>query len=67
MAQRYATRHVTRLITEQEFAADLPLILQAMDQPSIDGFNTWFVSKAARELGLKVAISGLGGDELFGG
>jgi asparagine synthase (glutamine-hydrolysing) len=67
VAQRYATRHVTRLITEQEFAADLPLILQAMDQPSIDGFNTWFVSKAARELGLKVAISGLGGDELFGG
>jgi asparagine synthetase B (glutamine-hydrolysing) len=34
---------------------------------SIDGINTWFVSKAARELGLKVAISGLGGDELFGG
>jgi asparagine synthase (glutamine-hydrolysing) len=38
-----------------------------MDQPSIDGINTWFVSKAAREFGLKVAISGLGGDELFGG
>ena len=38
-----------------------------MDQPTIDGINVWFVSKAARELGLKVAISGLGGDELFGG
>jgi asparagine synthase (glutamine-hydrolysing) len=38
-----------------------------MDQPSIDGINTWFVSKAAREIGLKVAVSGLGGDELFGG
>jgi asparagine synthase (glutamine-hydrolysing) len=38
-----------------------------MDQPTIDGVNTWFVAKAARELGLKVAISGLGGDELFGG
>ena len=38
-----------------------------MDQPTIDGLNTWFVSKAARELGLKVAISGLGGDELLGG
>ena len=38
-----------------------------MDQPTIDGINTWFVSKAAHELGLKVAISGLGGDELFGG
>jgi asparagine synthase (glutamine-hydrolysing) len=38
-----------------------------MDRLSIDAVNTWFVSKAARELGLKVAISGLGGDELFGG
>jgi asparagine synthase (glutamine-hydrolysing) len=38
-----------------------------MDLPSIDGVNTWFVAKAARELGLKVAVSGLGGDELFGG
>jgi len=38
-----------------------------MDQPTIDGVNTWFVSKATSELGLKVAISGLGGDELFGG
>ena len=38
-----------------------------MDQPSIDGVNTWFVSKAAREAGLKVAVSGLGGDELLAG
>ena len=43
------------------------MLLDAMDQPTIDGINTWFVSKAARELGLKVAVSGLGGDELFGG
>ena len=39
----------------------------AMDQPSIDGINTWFVAKAAKEAGLKVALSGLGGDELLGG
>jgi asparagine synthase (glutamine-hydrolysing) len=38
-----------------------------MDQPTIDGINTWFVSKAASQTGLKVAISGLGGDELLGG
>jgi asparagine synthase (glutamine-hydrolysing) len=38
-----------------------------MDQPTIDGVNTYFVSKVAREAGLKVALSGLGGDELFGG
>jgi asparagine synthase (glutamine-hydrolysing) len=67
VARLYGTRHTTRLITEGEFRADLPRILEAMDQPSIDGINTWFVAKAARELGLKVAISGLGGDELFGG
>ena len=50
-----------------EFRGDLPAILDAMDQPTIDGVNSWFVSKAARELGLKVALSGLGGDELLGG
>jgi asparagine synthase (glutamine-hydrolysing) len=67
IASQYGTRHTTRIVTEQEFRHDLPKILEAMDQPTIDGLNTWFVSKAARELGLKVAISGLGGDELFGG
>ncbi len=67
IAARYGTRHTTRVVTEREFRQDLPKILEAMDQPTIDGLNTWFVSKAARELGLKVAISGLGGDELFGG
>jgi asparagine synthase (glutamine-hydrolysing) len=67
IAAQYGTRHTTRIVTEQEFHDDLPKILDAMDQPTIDGLNTWFVSKAARELGLKVAISGLGGDELFGG
>jgi asparagine synthase (glutamine-hydrolysing) len=67
VARTYGTRHTTRLVSEAEFASDLPHILDAMDQPSIDGVNTWFVAKAARELGLKVAISGLGGDELFGG
>jgi asparagine synthase (glutamine-hydrolysing) len=67
VAAQYQTRHTTRVITQQEFQADLPKILKEMDQPTIDGLNTWFVSKAAHELGLKVAISGLGGDELFGG
>src|SRR5215469_16902223 len=67
VARHYGTRHTTRVVTKSEFVADLPRILEVMDQPSIDGINTWFVSKAAHELGLKVAISGLGGDELFGG
>lgn len=67
VARTYGTRHTMRVVTEREFQTDLPRILEAMDQPSIDGINTWFVSKAAKELGLKVAVSGLGGDELFGG
>ncbi|MGE3914225.1 MAG: asparagine synthase (glutamine-hydrolyzing) [Hyphomicrobiaceae bacterium] len=67
VARLYGTRHTTRVVTRGEFEADLPRLLEAMDQPSIDGINTWFVSKAAAELGLKVAVSGLGGDELFGG
>jgi asparagine synthase (glutamine-hydrolysing) len=67
VARLFGTRHTTRVVTKSEFVADLPRILEVMDQPSIDGINTWFVSKAAHELGLKVAISGLGGDELFGG
>jgi asparagine synthase (glutamine-hydrolysing) len=67
VAKRYGAKHIVRRVSQQEFRNDLPSILQAMDQPSIDGVNTWFVSKAAREAGLKVAISGLGGDELLAG
>jgi asparagine synthase (glutamine-hydrolysing) len=67
VADFYGTRHTTRVVSEDEFRSDLPRIIEAMDQPTIDGINVWFVSKAAHELGLKVALSGLGGDELFGG
>ena len=67
VAERYGAHHVVRGVSEREFRDDLPAIVDAMDQPSIDGVNTWFVSKAAREAGLKVAISGLGGDELLAG
>jgi asparagine synthase (glutamine-hydrolysing) len=67
VAERYGARHIVRQVGQREFLDDLPAILEAMDQPSIDGINTWFVSKAAREVGLKVAISGLGGDELLAG
>jgi asparagine synthase (glutamine-hydrolysing) len=67
VAERYGARHIVRRIDEREFRADLPAIIEAMDQPSIDGINTWFVAKAAKEAGLKVALSGLGGDELLAG
>src|SRR5579864_2164513 len=67
VCEHYGARHIVRSVSEREFRDDLPAILEAMDQPSIDGVNSWFVSKAAKEAGLKVAISGLGGDELLGG
>lgn len=67
IARYYGVNHHVRTITKGEFEGDLPKILAAMDQPSVDGINTWFASKAAAELGLKVVISGVGGDELFYG
>jgi asparagine synthase (glutamine-hydrolysing) len=65
VAALYATDHETRWIRGGEFAAARAALLDAMDQPSVDGVNTYFVARAAREAGLKVALSGLGGDELF--
>ena len=67
VCERYGARHIVRHLSKEEFFEDLLVILEAMDQPSIDGVNIWFVSKAAKEAGLKVAISGLGGDELLRG
>jgi asparagine synthase (glutamine-hydrolysing) len=67
VSEIYGARHIVRRLKEREFFEDLPAILEAMDQPSIDGVNTWFIAKAAKEAGLKVALSGLGGDELLGG
>lgn len=67
VARMCGSRHATCSVSETEFQEDLPKILDAMDQPSIDGINTWMVSKKASELGLKVCLSGIGGDELFGG
>lgn len=67
LALHYGTKHTAGVVTEKEFYNDLPKILEMMDQPSIDGVNSWFASKLAKDIGLKVVISGLGGDELFGG
>ena len=67
IAAHYGLPHHVRRITHAEFEADIPAILDAMDQPSIDGVNTWFAAKAAAERGYKVVLSGVGGDELFYG
>jgi len=67
VAQRFETDHDEHVITADEILKDLNPFLKAMDQPSIDGLNTYFVSKYTRASGVVVALSGLGGDELLGG
>ncbi len=67
VARGVEAEHHERVVTAGEVAAELDRILWAMDQPTVDGVNTYFVAKTAREAGLTVALSGLGGDELFGG
>lgn len=67
VARAYKTNHQTIWITRRDFEAEASRLFDSMDRPTIDGVNTYFVSLAARRTGLKVAFSGLGGDELFGG
>ena len=67
MARTLGTRHVERTLTRDDLRGLWPEVLEAMDQPSVDGFNTYVVSRVAHEAGFKVVLSGLGGDELFGG
>src|SRR6185369_11178500 len=66
-AKRLGCEHTTVRITQPEFEALLGDFFASMDQPSIDGLNSYLVSHVASRQGLKVALSGLGGDELFGG
>jgi asparagine synthase (glutamine-hydrolysing) len=67
IARRYGADHYSIPVTESEILSILPEALRAMDQPSIDGLNTFLVSQAAAGEGMKVALSGLGGDEVFAG
>ena len=67
VAARCGTQHTEVPLDGQAILARIDEAVAALDQPSMDGTNTYFVSWAAREVGLKVALSGLGGDELFAG
>ena len=67
IADRFKTHHHVLRLDEEQLLQALPSSLSAMDQPTIDGINTYLISRSAHEAGLKVALSGLGGDELFGG
>ena len=67
IAKKFNTRHHPLLLKPSDFLEGLPDGLAAMDHPSVDGINSFIVSRETRAKGIKVAISGLGGDELFAG
>ena len=66
VAQALGTHHTETIVRGQDVLDALSHIFRHMDQPTVDGINSYFVSRAARQ-GVTVALSGLGGDELFGG
>jgi asparagine synthase (glutamine-hydrolysing) len=67
VASALKTNHHEIRLTRDFFVEHINQMLASLDQPSVDGLNTYFVSKAAGQEGLKVALAGTGGDELFGG
>lgn len=66
-ARHYGAHHTTVWTSREEFEGSVDDFFESMDQPSTDGLNTWLVSRAAASCGIRVALSGLGGDEFFGG
>lgn len=66
-AHQLGLEHTVVRLSETDFLLSVDKILHDMESPTIDGINTYLLAKACRELGFKVAISGLGGDELFAG
>ncbi len=67
VADRFGTNHTEILLTPKDFLDNLPTALKYMDHPSGDGPNSFIVSKVTKEAGITVALSGLGGDEVFAG
>jgi asparagine synthase (glutamine-hydrolysing) len=67
IAQQFRTDHHEITVSQSDFFAAITPAIRAMDLPTIDGINTYFVSQQTRAAGVKVALSGLGGDEVFAG
>jgi asparagine synthase (glutamine-hydrolysing) len=66
-AKHFKTNHEEVLLVPEQVLAQIDEAVNSLDQPTMDGLNSYFVSRAAYLAGLKVALSGLGGDEIFGG
>jgi asparagine synthase (glutamine-hydrolysing) len=67
VAERFGTTHHTLTVDARAIGRDWPAILSHLDQPSGDAVNSYFVSRAVRQSGVKAVLSGVGGDEAFGG
>src|SRR3954465_14887210 len=67
IAASIGTQHHEVVLTEQHFVDNLDAALDSLDQPTFDGLNSYYMSHAIRDAGFTVALSGTGGDELFGG
>lgn len=67
IAEKFGTHHTEIRISPQEFLRDIPDAVRALDHPSGDGPNTWVVSQVTKKAGITMALSGIGGDELFAG
>jgi asparagine synthase (glutamine-hydrolysing) len=67
VARAFSSDHHEIMVSQQDALSSIPDALRAMDQPTIDGINTWLVSRKTRLAGIKVALSGLGADEMFAG
>ncbi len=67
IARELPHHHEVVTLNAEQLRELLPLALAAMDQPTVDGINTYVISRVGVSLGLKVLLSGVGGDELFGG
>jgi len=67
VSQKFSTEHHELVVREKQMLNEMPYAIAAMDEPTIDGVNTYFVSQATKQAGITVTLSGLGGDEVFGG
>lgn len=67
IAEQYGTEHYEIELKPEDLLQEMPDVLGAMDHPSGDGPNNYLVSKATSQKGIRMALSGLGGDELFAG